>query len=286
MENLIEVKDLSKSYPNFALQNLSFTMPAGSIMGLIGQNGSGKTTTIKLLLNLIRRDQGSIKILGLDNLQEEIKIKDQIGIVLDEPPFPGRLTLKQIANIVSGHYSQWNQKEFLNCVEQFRLPLEKKFETLSTGTKTKFSLAIALSHGAKLLILDEPTSGLDPIVRDEILTMLFKMVEKEDQGVLFSSHITSDLEKVADYITFINDGKLVFQSTKDDLMNQYRIVKGAKKDLPRLKGLIYRYRETPFGFEALTTAADEIRRLDSQGFHLERASIDDIMLYHIKGDTL
>ena len=286
MENLIEVKGLSKSYPSFDLQSLSFTMPAGSIMGLIGQNGSGKTTTIKLLLNLIRRGQGTIKILGLDSVQEEMKIKDQIGIVLDEPPFPGRLTLKQIAYIVSGHYSRWNQREFSSCVERFALPLDKKFEALSTGTKAKFSLAIALSHGAKLLILDEPTAGLDPIVREEILSMLFEVVEQEDQGVLFSSHITSDLEKVADYITFIHDGRLVFQSTKDALMEQYRIVKGPRKDLPRLKGKIYSYREVPFGFEALTTDAEAIRKLNHQAFHIERATIDDIMLYHIKGELL
>jgi len=284
MSDLIEIKDLSKKLGNFELKNISFSLAPGYVMGFVGPNGAGKSTTIKLMLNLLRKQSGSIKLFGLDNVKDEMEMKQQIGFVLDETYFHECMTVKQVGWFVSGFYRNWDEALFQQYRKKFDLPEKKKIKELSTGMKAKLSLAVALSHHAKLLILDEPTSGLDPIVRDDILSELFQVVKDPDRGVFFSSHITSDLDKVADYITFISNGEIILSTTKDEINEKYAVVKGAKKHLPEIKSHLIRYRETQFGFEGLTNEAAIIRK---QGqFVVEKAKVEDIMLYFEKGEVV
>lgn len=285
MEPIFEMIDLSKRYDDFQLEPINLSMPKGYIMGFVGPNGSGKSTTIKLMLNLIKKDSGQVKIFGLDSVEDEIAIKQRIGFVLDDTFFHEGMTIKEVEWFVSGFYKEWDVKQFNEYLKKFKLPLKKKIKELSTGMKAKLSLAIALSHHAKLLILDEPTSGLDPIVRDDILTELFAVIKDEECGVFFSSHITSDIEKVADYITFIHDGKIVFAETKEAILETYHVIKGSKQMLNDVKDYIISYRQSEFGFDALTTQAANLRKLGLDRLIIEKATIDDIMLYHIKGES-
>lgn len=217
-ENILEVKGLTKDYGDFVLDKLTFTVPKGVIMGLIGENGAGKSTTINCILNEISKTDGNIEIFGKDYLSEEIEIKDKIGVVFDENHFPDIFTPNEIGTYMSGIYSKWERNTYVNYLSKFELPADKRVKDFSKGMKVKLAFAVALSHKAELLILDEATSGLDPIIRDDILDILIDFVQDENHSVLVSSHIISDLEKVADYITFIHKGKLVFTHSKDELV--------------------------------------------------------------------
>lgn len=228
MEHILEIKGLNKSYNDFSLKDVNFDLDRGYIMGFIGPNGAGKSTTIRLIMNLIKRNSGNIKVFGLDNIQNEKEIKQKIGFVYDENYFYEDLTLVEMKNIIAPFYKYWDEKTFKKYIVDFDLPKKKKIKELSKGMKIKYSLALALSHGAELIIMDEPTSGLDPVFRSEMLEILCSVLQDERKSIFFSTHITSDLEKVADYITFINKGKIIFSEPKDDILENYAIVKGKK----------------------------------------------------------
>jgi len=208
-------------------------LPYGYIMGLIGPNGAGKTTTIKLIMNLLRRDDGEIRIFGKDNLEYEMEIKSRIGFVYDTPTFYEHLNLKQMKNIIAPFYKNWDEVLFQRYIKEFELPLKRKVKALSRGMLMKFALPIALSHHAELIIMDEPTSGLDPVFRRELLDILSALIQDEKKSILFSTHVTSDLERIADYITFINRGKVVFSRTRDEIFEKYGVVKGGKQRFVR-----------------------------------------------------
>jgi len=286
MENILEVKDLTKEYQDFALKDITFSLQKGYIMGFIGPNGAGKSTTIKLIMNLVKRDGGLIEVFGLDNIREEIAVKERIGFVYDEGHFYEELTVMQMKRIIAPFYRTWDDSAFAAYLKRFNLPAGKKIKELSKGMKMKFSLALALSHHADLIIMDEPTSGLDPVFRNEILDILREFIEDENKGVLFSTHITTDLDKVADYITFINNGKMVLTGSKEDIMEEYAVVRGGKEILntdsrARLIGI----RENSYGFEALTGDVAGVRRLLGERVVLERPTLEDIMLYTVRGSV-
>lgn len=285
MECALQIQNLSKSFRDFKLDNVSFSMERGYIMGFIGPNGAGKTTTIKLIMNLLRKDSGSILVFGMDNAEHEMEIKNRIGFVYDENYYFEDLTPKQIGRIVGPFYTQWDDKAFDHYLKRFGLPPDKKIKEMSKGMKIKFSLAAALSHNAELLIMDEPTSGLDPVARNELMEILSCVSREEDKSVFLSTHITSDLEKVADMITFINGGKIVFSLPKDDIMESYCIVRGAagivrEEDRQNFVGI----RENRFGFEGLATDRKRIKSLYGDGIVIEKPTLEDIMLYYTRGN--
>lgn len=223
-ENILEVRNLSKDYGDFVLDKLSFSLPRGVIMGLIGENGAGKSTTINCILDQTRKSGGEVYIFGKDHLLDEIEVKSKLGVVFDGNHLPDLFTPMEIGMFMAGIYTEWQWSEYLQYLDKFNLPKDKKIKDFSKGMKVKLAFAVALSHKAELLILDEATSGLDPVIRDDVLDMLMDFVQDENHSVLVSSHITSDLEKVADYITFIHKGKLVFSHDKNDLIDRYGIV--------------------------------------------------------------
>lgn len=278
-ENILEIKDLCKSYKGFSLNKINITLPKGYIMGFIGPNGAGKSTTIKLILNLIKRDSGEIKVFGLDNIKDEMKVKNRIGFVFDECMYYDEFTISQMKWVIAKLYKSWDENAYEKYIEKFSLPKDKKIKELSKGMKMKFSLAMALSHNADLLIMDEPTSGLDPVIRSEMLDILFELVQDENKGVFFSTHITSDLEKVADYITYINNGEIMLSDEKDIILENYALVKGSKENLDTdVKKYIFGIKENQFGFEAVTKNKHEFRSIFGDTFMLEKASLEDIML--------
>lgn len=280
MERILEIKNLSKDYGNFSLKNINIQLDRGYIMGFIGPNGAGKSTTIKLIMNLIKKDSGSIKLFGLDHLKHELAVKDRIGFVYDENYYYEELTVEEMKNIVKPFYSKWDEHAFKQYIERFQLPLNKPIKTLSKGMKMKFSLAIALSHHAELLIMDEPTSGLDPIIRAEFLEILQSFIEDENKAVFFSTHITSDLDKVADYITLIDEGEIILSKTKDELLEDYCLVKGAKDKLEALpKESIVSIKEGAYGFEALSSNRREIIRALGDSVIIEKPTLEDIMIF-------
>jgi len=284
MENIIEIKSLRKEYDGFTLEDVSFELPYGYIMGLIGPNGAGKTTTIKLIMNLLRRNSGEINVFGKDNLEHEMEIKSRIGFVYDTPTFYEHLNLKQMKSIIAPFYTNWDEAMFQGYIREFELPLKRKIKALSRGMLMKFALAIALSHHAELIIMDEPTSGLDPVFRRELLDILSALIQDEKKSILFSTHVTSDLERIADYITFINKGKVVFSRTRDEILESYGVVKGGKELLrEENNGLFAGLREHKYGFEALTPNLQEARRKFKTGAVIEKATLEDIMFYTGKG---
>ncbi|MFC2132914.1 ABC transporter ATP-binding protein [Bacteroidota bacterium] len=279
MNNVIEIGNLRKDFEGFRLNNVSFSVPEGYIMGLIGPNGAGKTTIIKLIMNLLRKNEGSIKIFGLDNIEFETEIKSRIGFVYDNPNYD-HLNLKQIKGIIAPFYKTWDENVFRSLITKFNLPLNKKIKKFSRGMIMKSALAIALSHHADLIIMDEPTSGLDPLFRRELLDMFFELLQNEKKSILFSTHITSDLEKIADYITFINDGRLIFSSTKDEIFDNYSIIKGGNELLNEETNLLFKgIRTTQLGFEALSDNSSLIRKKLGKSVIVEKASLEDIMYF-------
>ena len=283
MKSALEVSHLTKDYGSFKLDDVSFTVPGGTIMGLIGENGAGKSTTIKCILNLVRRDGGEIQVLGLDNLADERAVKAQVGVVLDETTFHDGLSAPQVGSILARLYPGWDGALYQHYLEKFGLTSKKLVKTFSKGMKMKLALAVAFSHHAKLLVLDEATSGLDPVVRSEMLDLFLEFIQDEEHSILLSSHITSDLEKLADYITFIHAGKIVFSKTKDDILEQYGVVKCEKARAAALDGAhILGRRDSKFDAELLVDNRPEVARL-YPGILTEQATIDDIMTFFAKG---
>ena len=280
MSHVLEVAEVSKRYPDFCLQDITFSLPEGYIMGLIGPNGAGKTTTIKLIMNLMRKNGGSIKIFGVDHIQHEVEIKSRIGFVYDDPNYYEHLTLKQIKNIIAPFYKDWDEAFFRRLVDSFNLPLKKVMKKFSRGMVMKAAIAIALSHNADLIIMDEPTSGLDPVFRRELLDLLYELLQNERKSILFSTHITSDIEKIADYITFILDGKIVFSTSKDEVFEKYVLVKGAANLLnERTTEFFKGIRKSEFGFEALTDDKETVRKMMGKEIIIDKASLEDIMYF-------
>ena len=280
MNDYLEVRNLSKSFEGFQLHDITFTLPKGYIMGLIGPNGSGKTTTIKLILNMLKRTNGEVKILGLDNITNEQKAKRNLGVVFDSNYFSDEWKISQVEKSVSAFYENWNTQIFSEALKKFHIPPSKKVKELSKGMQMKLMLACAFSYDAKLLILDEPTSGLDPVSRDELLHILSEHIEDGEHSVLFSTHITGDLERAADYITYISYGELFFSGGKDEFIDSFRIVKGGREELSADLGKkMLGIRNFSTGFEALVRTEDL-----KQFAHLnvEPATIDDIVVFTSK----
>lgn len=280
MAPILEIKNLQKHYKGFNLKKINLSLEKGYIMGFIGPNGAGKSTTIKLILNLIKKDGGDIKVFGLDNIEHEEEIKNRIGFVFDENCFYEELTIKEMKRIIAPFYKNWDEKEFKNYIKEFALPADKKVKELSKGMKMKFSLAVALSHNAELLIMDEPTSGLDPIVRNELLQILSCLLQDENKAIFFSTHITSDLDKIADFITIINEGEIVVSKNKDEITENYGLVKGANEILDKeTREHFISIKENQFGFEALTDNKRKLKRIFKDKVIIEKPTLEDIMLY-------
>ncbi len=280
---MLKIENLNKEFKNFQLKDVSFQVKKGYIMGFVGPNGSGKTTTIKLIMNLLKRDSGSIEIFGKDNIEFEREVKNRIGFVYDESYFYEDLTLKAMKNIIAPFYSSWDEELYKKYIRDFSLDEKMKIQKLSKGMKMKFALSIALSHHADLIIMDEPTSGLDPIFRREILDILYSIIQDENKSIFFSTHITTDLEKIADYITFIDRGEIVFSKEKDLILDSYGLVKGGNENLsPELEKSLLGFRRSQVGFEGLTDNKSSIRELSGDSILIERPSIEDIMFYRAR----
>ncbi len=275
--NAVEVKELTKKFKGFTLDHVSFSLPAGCIMGLVGENGAGKSTTLKLLLNMIQKDSGRITILGKDEKNID---KNEIGVVFDECRFHESFTAKDINQVLKSIFQRWNEQQFFDYLNRFEVPSNKKLKEFSRGMKMKISIAAAVSHDAKLLLLDEPTSTLDPVVRDEMLDIFYDFISDEHHSIIISSHIVSDLEKVCDYIAFMHKGKMILCEEKDRLLQECRLAQMSEAEFSAIdKDEIIGSRKTPFGITAVIrkTAAAQIR--NTQPINLE-----DLFVYMIRGE--
>ena len=276
--NALEIRNLTKSFKDFRLDNLTLTLPSGCIMGLIGENGAGKSTTIKLILDIIHKDGGSIKILGEDN-EKNIKLtKEDIGVVLDEVGLPECLTAKQVGKVMKHTFKNWDQDEYNHLLTKFSIPDKKQFKDFSRGMKMKLGIAIAMSHGAKLLLLDEATSGLDPVVRDEVVEMFYDFTRDESHSILISSHIVSDLEKLCDYIAFLHKGKLLLCEEKDVLLSEYGIIHCSSEELAHIEPQFIKHKkETSYGIEAIV-----LREKTPADFKISPITIEELFLFMVK----
>ena len=274
--NAIEISGLCKNYPGFSLENFSLNLPKGSILGLAGENGAGKSTIIKLIMNAEERDAGSVKVLGTECTSPEFNdLKNDIGIVLDEANFPTVLTPKMICRVMESTYKNWNSAQYFDYVRRFALPEDKKFKDFSRGMKMKLAIAAALSHNAKLLILDEATGGLDPLVRDEILDILNDFTRDEEHSILMSSHIVSDIEKICDYFAFIHQGRLLLFGEKDEILSEYAVTKVSEEELCDIAPqALHGVKHTPYGAEALVE-----KRLAPETLRFEHTSLEDIIIF-------
>ncbi|MEH7190548.1 ABC transporter ATP-binding protein [Bacillus toyonensis] len=284
MNAVLEVKNLNKAYENFSLKDVTFSLNQDCITGFIGTNGSGKTTTIKAILGLVLKDSGNINFLEKDIDKHERKSKNKIGVVLDEGYFYDELTLKEIKNVIAPSYTEWDEQVFLKYIKRFNLNLGQKISTLSKGMRMKFAVALALSHHADLLIMDEPTSGLDPLVRSELIDILLDFMKEPGKSVFFSTHITSDLDKIADMIILIDNGQILIDEEKDALVETHALVKGDNQLINnQTKKLFLNLSQTKYGFEGITHKIDDVCRL-MPGVLMERPTIEDIMLSYIGGN--
>ena len=276
--NALEIHNLSKSFPGFSLENLTLTLPSGCILGLIGENGAGKSTTIKLILDMLRKDSGTVTILGRDN-QENIQLtKEDVGVVLDEVGIPECLNARQVGKVMASIYRNWRSKVYNGYLKTLSIPEKKPFKEFSRGMKMKLGIAIALSHDPKLLILDEATNGLDPVVRDEVVELFRSFAAEEDHAVLISSHIVSDLEKLCDYIAFLHNGKLLLFEEKDRLLEEYGLLLGTQEQLVQLpEGAVLREKTSPYGVEALVK-----REAVPTGWRVSPISIEELFLFLVK----
>ncbi len=273
--NAIEIKGLRKSYPGFTLNNLNLTLPQGCILGLVGENGAGKSTTIKLMLDIIRADAGTVTLLGKDHRQLN---KEEIGVVLDEVGIPSHLTPLQLGKVMASSFQNWDTTAYLGYISRFSLPENKKFNTFSRGMKMKLGIAVALSHGAKLLILDEATSGLDPVIRDEILDIFMEFTRDESHSILISSHIVSDLEKICDYIAFLHKGKLLLMEEKDTLMERYGIIHCTARELTSIPAsALIGKKENAYGVQAIAE-----RAYIPAGIHISPVDIEQLFIFMCK----
>lgn len=281
MTNALTISGLTKTYPDFTLDNVSFAVPSGSIVGLIGENGAGKSTTINAALGLIQKEAGQVSILGKEKIDDDTK--ERIGVVFDGSNYPEILSPKKINRIMKNIYRSWNEQIYFRLLKQFSLPLDKQVKQFSKGMKMMLAISAAFSHQSNLLILDEATSGLDPVMRDDILDMLLEFVQEEERSILVSSHITSDLEKIADYIVFIHKGKVVFSKPKDALMEQYGMIKCGTAQFEALdKADITAYRKMDYEWQVLITNREKMERKYPKAM-IVPATIDEIMLLYIKG---
>ena len=276
--NAIEIRNLTKEYKDFKLDLLDLTLPSGCIMGLIGENGAGKSTTIKLILDMIKKDGGSIKIFGKDSEDTVSLNKEDIGVVLDEVGIPECLTIKQIGKVMKQCFKNWDDAEYQHLIDKFSLPSGKAFKDFSRGMKMKTGIAIALSHKAKLLILDEATSGLDPVVRDEVVELLSEFTRAEDHSVLISSHIVSDLEKLCDYVAFLHKGKLMLCEEKDKLLSEYGVIHCTAEQLNEIpENAIKHKKETAYGIEAIV-----LRNNVPNNINISPIGIEELFVYMVK----
>ncbi len=284
MKQAVEMKNVVKAYDSgFRLGELNITIPSGVIVGLIGENGAGKTTMIKSLLNVIRIDQGTIRIFEQDHQQQESKIKEDIGVVLDQTFFPELLTPKEINSIMKDIYSSWDQKLFFQYLKDFSLPVDKQIRKMSKGMRKKLEITTALAHHPKLLILDEPTSGLDPVVRNEVLDLFLDFIQEEDHTILFSTHITSDLEHIADQIIFIDQGKILLNQSRDELLDSYGILKCPLEQMDTIDTQDYiAYKKNRYDAEFLVTNRRAVQKKYTDSI-VDPASLEDIMVFMIKG---
>ena len=283
--NALELQGLTKHYKDFTLGPLDLTLPGGTICGLIGENGAGKSTTIKAILDLIRKDDGTVTFWGR-KLSESKQLKEDIGVVFGQGNFYETLTPTQIGSISAAAYTQWDQATYEGYLTRFQLPKDKVLKTFSNGMRTKLGIAVALSHHPKLLILDEATSGLDPVVREDILDVFWEFVQDERHSILMSSHITSDLEKIADCITFLHQGKLLFCKPKDELRYQYGVLRCGEAQFKRLdSGEILVYRKEPCQIDVLVADKEAARRRHPD-MVVDDATIDDILLLYVKGERV
>ena len=276
--NALEIRNLTKAYPGFTLDNLNLTLPSGCIMGLIGENGAGKSTTIKLILDMIHKDSGSITILGKDNTDGIELTKEDIGVVMDEVGIPECLTVKQVGKVMKNTFRNWDDAEYTRLIQKLALPDKKQFKEFSRGMKMKLGIAIALSHNAKLLILDEATSGLDPVVRDEVVEMFSDFTRDENHSILISSHIVSDLEKLCDYVAFLHKGKLLLCEEKDQLLAEYGLIHCTSEEIQNLPAEAIKYKkENPYGIEAMV-----LRNAVPAGVNVSPISIEELFVFMVK----
>jgi len=286
MNYSLEVENLSKSFgkSDFSLQNVSFKIPNGSIMGFVGENGAGKTTTISAILNILRKDSGEIKLFEQEMNEKNTEIREDIGVVFDAINFPSGLTAQKISKVMGKIYKKWNQEYYSSMIEKLNIPKNQKIKEFSRGMSMKLAIVVALSHNPKLLILDEATSGLDPIIREELLDIFLEFVEDENHSILMSSHITSDLEKIADYITFIHKGEIILTEKKDTLMYEYGIVRCKPEQLPQIKKEDYlTYRKRGHQIDMLIKDKKAFERR-YENMIVDSATIDDTMRLLIKGE--
>ena len=276
--NALEVRGLTKAYQGFRLGGLDLTLPSGCIMGLIGENGAGKSTTIKLILDMISKDGGSVKILGRDSADDTVLVREDVGVVMDEVGIPECLTVSQIGKVMKNIFRNWDEAAYEQLVTRFSLPNEKQFKDFSSGMKMKTGIAIALSHDAKLLLLDEATSGLDPVVRDEVVDLLSEFTREENHSILISSHIVSDLEKLCDYVAFLHKGKLMLCEEKDLLLSEYGVVHCTAEQLKGIpENAVKHKKESPYGVEALVLRNDV-----PAGIDISPVSIEELFVYMVK----
>ncbi|WP_213818256.1 ABC transporter ATP-binding protein [Garciella nitratireducens] len=277
MNNILELSGVNKKFDSFSLNNISFALPKGFIMGFIGHNGAGKTTTIKLILDMLKRDSGLINIFGKDNLKYKNEVMERIGVVMDSTFYVEEWNLADLESSISPFYKNWNTNKYNDLLNDFYLDRNKKIKELSRGMKVKLMIAVALSHGADLLILDEPTSGLDAVSRNELMDILSDFITDENKGILFSTHITADLERVADFITFINNGNIIYSGSKDILLEKYVIVKGGRGALDsNQRELIIGYREHSVGFDGLVERS--LLNTLPESVIYEPCNLDDILV--------
>lgn len=278
MENCIEVKGITKNYKQFSLKDVSFSVPSGSVVGFIGENGAGKSTSIKAILGLIKPDGGEITVLGENSLKLAADTKEKIGVVFDGLTFPENLTAKQLDKVMRGIYKTWNSEKFFGLIGKFELPFDKKFKTFSRGMEMRLMIAAALSHGTELLILDEPTSGLDPVMRTEILDIFLEFMQDETHSILMSTHITSDLEHIADYICFIHKGEMIFTEERNEMLEKHRILKCTDEQLDKIdKSDIIGLRKGRFQNEVLTANAEKYPDIPA-----DAPTIEEIMVFYVK----
>lgn len=280
-ENVIEIKGVTKDYGDFRLDNISFAVPKGSVCGFIGQNGAGKTTTIQIILDAINKDSGEVYVFGKSMDKNSAALREDIGVVFDEMGFHEFLTAKQINTIMKNIYKRWNEEKYFEYLKRFSLPVRKACGSFSRGMRMKLQIAAALSHEAKLLIMDEPTSGLDPVVRNEVLQIFREYVIEEDHTILLSSHITGDLEKLADEVVFIDGGKIVLQGNKDEILEKHGILRCRKKELGNIsESLLVSAEVSSFGAEVLVNDRKAAGKLYPT-LVIEPAGLEEIMIYYV-----
>jgi ABC-2 type transport system ATP-binding protein len=276
---ILSVQNLCKQYRDFSLKDVSFTLESGYIMGFIGANGAGKTTTLKAMLGIVRKDSGSVRVMGEDFAENERNLKQSIGFTLGGIDFYAKTRIKTITDVFCRFYENWDHEIYKKYIHMFSLDENKRLSELSSGMRVKYSLTLALSHHAKLLLLDEPTSGLDPVARDNLLDLFREIIEDGERSILFSTHITSDLEKCADFITYIENGSIIESKAKDELLDSYRLIRGTHEQLASVAPLLISSKTNAFGFTGLVKSAD---LKPGSGIESGQPTIEEIMVYHAK----